>query len=286
MAHCLSSCSFEQLSTENFVREGFVVLEGFLPPDRIPAVQTAIDTHLSRPHGMACTRPHNILVPLRWNDRIVELLLAPDSRQQMLAEVISAEDLKWISGYVSLKEAYSPPLWWHQDWWCWDHPMSYRRAAPQVALLCYLEDTDECNGALRILPGSHHRSFPIHAVLPEAHGRAAEEIAADHIALSDLPGQRTLRLNAGDAAVIDYRLLHGTHGNVSSKRRDCVLLSFTPSWAGLPEDIKAHLIDHPAQPAGTEEASTSPIASLLPAFDGPRRSLPLNRNAPAMFEVA
>ena len=281
----LASRSSTQLSEQNFAREGFVVLQGFLDADEVRDVQAAVGTHLSLPHGMACTRPHNTLVPLRWNDPIVKLFLAPESRLQTLSEAIGADDLKWISGYLSLKEACSPPLWWHQDWWCWDHPLSYRRAASQVALLCYLEDTDEYNGALRVLPGSHLKSFPIHAVLPEAHGHVAEEIEPGHIALRDLSGQVTLRLNAGDAVAIDYRLLHGTHGNASRTRRDCVLLSFTPSWCGLPDDIKAHLIDHPAQPSQTKEASMSPISKLLPAFHGLRRSLRLNRNAPARFEI-
>ena len=103
---------------------------------------------------------------------------------------------------------FSPPLWWHQDWWCWDHPLTYRRMAPQIAVLCYLADTNAQNGALRVLRGSHLKSAPIHAVLPEAHGHSAEGLEPGHIALSDLPGQVTLCLRAGDAVVIDYRLLH------------------------------------------------------------------------------
>src|SRR6266851_2201843 len=80
--------------------------------------------------------PHNILVPLRWNDPIVRLLPKSDRRVQALTDGLRADDLKWISGYVSVKEPHSPPLWWHQDWWCWDHPLSYRRMAPQIGVLC------------------------------------------------------------------------------------------------------------------------------------------------------
>lgn len=285
MALSLTSCLSEQTSAQHFARDGFAVLKEFLDAGEVLDVQAAVGARLSLPQGMTCTRPYNTLVPLRWSDRIVELFLASESRRQLLSEAIGADDLKWISGYISLKEAHSPPLWWHQDWWCWDNPVTYRKAASQVAFLCYLEDTDEHNGALRLLPGSHLQSSPIHAVLPEAHGHTAEEIEPGHIALSDLSGQVTLRLNAGDAAVIDYRLLHGTHGNASGVRRDCVLLSFAPSWSGLPDDIRAHLIDHPAQPSEAEDTSMSLLARLLPVFHGPRRTLALNRNAPASFEI-
>jgi ectoine hydroxylase-related dioxygenase (phytanoyl-CoA dioxygenase family) len=90
-------------------------------------------------------------------------------------------------------------------------------------------------------------------------------------------------LRAGDVVVIDYRLLHGTHGNASHARRDCILLFLTPSWRGLPTDIKAHLISQPSE----DETSKTPdaLAKLFPSFTGSRRDLPLNRNAPSIFKV-
>jgi ectoine hydroxylase-related dioxygenase (phytanoyl-CoA dioxygenase family) len=269
----------------SFVRDGFAVLERFVNKVELKEIAPLVESVLTSSHELACTRPHNTLAPLRWSDPTVRLFLK-SARVQALKDVLCADDLKWISGYVSVKEPHSPPLWWHQDWWCWDHPLSYRRMAPQVAVLCYLADTNAKNGALRVLPGSHLKSAPIHAVLPEAHGHSAEGLEPGHIALSDLTGQVTLCLRAGDAVVIDYRLLHSTHGNGSTSRRDCILLSFTPSWRRLPNDIKAHLIAHPAQPSGGEALTTpSVLAKLFPEFSGPRQDLPLNRNAPSNFEV-
>ena len=270
----------------DFINDGFAVLNSFLNKVELKGIAPLVESTLTSSHDLACTRPHNTLVPLRWNDAIVRMLLASRRRVRALTDVLRADDLKWISGYVSVKEPNSPPLWWHQDWWCWDHPVSYRQTAPQIAVLCYLTDTNAQNGALRILPASHRKSAPIHTVLPEAHGHTAEELEPGHIALSDLPGQLTLCLRAGDAVVIDYRLLHGTHGNASHARRDCILLSLTPSWRELPTDIKAHLISHPAQPS-EDEASKTPhaLAKLFPSFTGSRRDLPLNRNAPSIFKV-
>lgn len=275
----------EELGPADFHRDGFIVLRAFLDQDEVAEIKAAVESLLRLPHDPTCTRPHNTLLPLRWEDRIVQLVLISERRAQVLSQALGGDDLKWISGYVSIKEAHSPALWWHQDWWCWDHAVSYSRTAPQVAILCYLSDTSQRNGALRVLPGSHLRSAPIHAVLPEAHGQAAVGLAPGHIAMSDLPEQATLCLRAGDAVAVDYRLLHGTHGNASDARRDCIILNFTPSWRQLPDDIKAHLISHPAQPSENEMAQASMISKLLPTFHGTRRSLPLNRNAPAKFEV-
>ena len=270
----------------SFVGNGFAVLEGFANEEELKDLAPLVESILTSSHELACTRPHNTLVPLRWNDPIVRLLLESDARMQALADALRADDLKWISGYVSVKEAHSPPLWWHQDWWCWDHPATYRPTTSQVALLCYLADTTAENGALRVLPGSHLKSAPIHAVLPAANGAAAKELRPEHAAFSDLPGQLTLCLRAGDAVVIDYRLLHSTHGNHCDTRRDCILLSFTPRWKTLPIDIRAHLIAHPAQPSETERTSGSrTLRRLLPDFNGVWRDLPLNRNAPPNFEI-
>ena len=105
-------------------------------------------------------------------------------------------------------------------------------------------------------------------------------------AFDDHPGQVTLSVRAGDAVLLDYRLLHGTHPNRSAERRDCVLLSFTPSWRGLPADIRAHLIQHLAQPTADESpAGRSWTADLPPSFVGERADLELNREAPTSFAV-
>jgi len=263
--------------------DGFVALEGFLDPDEVAAMRLQVDALRHACDDTGCRRPHNTLLPLRWNEPPVRTLVS-SARRQRLGEALGADDLRWISGYVSSKDARSPALWWHQDWWCWDHPISYQRSAAQVALLCYLNDADRRNGGLRILPGSHLRSAPIHAILPEAHSQSAEGVDPAHPAMSDIEGQVTFALRAGDAVVIDYRLLHGTHPNASDAARDCVLLSFTPSWRSLPEDIRAHLIDHPAQPAA-QERPDGVMQEVLPRFTGTRRSLTLNRNAPGRFEA-
>jgi hypothetical protein len=270
----------------NFVRHGFVVLEEFLNKVEVAKVQEAVMSLLSSPRESTCERPHNTLLLLRWNDSIVQSILTSERLIQLLSIAVGASDLKWISGYVSIKEAHSPPLWWHQDWWCWDHAVSYQLPAPQIAMLCYLTKTDPHNGALRVLPGSHVKSTPIHAVLPEAHGQAAAGIEPEHIAMRDISDQSTLSLGAGDAVVLDYRLLHGTHGNTSDGKRNAILLSFTPNWQGLPCDIRAHLIDHPAQPLAGETAQIPPmLAKVLPTFNGERQGLPMNRNAPSTFVI-
>lgn len=274
----------ESTARSDFLHDGFVFLKGFLDARETSTVRMAVESlRLSASHG-SCTRPNNTLLPLRWNEPIVRMVIGSKLRRQTLSLAVGASDLRWVSGYVSTKEPQSPPLWWHQDWWCWDHPISFRRPAAQIAVLCYLNRAESHNGALRILPRSHRASMPIHAILPEAHGQAAGGLEPEHPAMSDIDGQITVCVQEGDAIAIDYRLLHGTHANNTSSRRDCLLLSFAPSWCQLPDDIRGHLIEHPAQPTESELPCPE-MQGLLPQFAGARRSLCLNRNAPREFNV-
>jgi phytanoyl-CoA dioxygenase PhyH len=108
----------------------------------------------------------------------------------------------------------------------------------------------------------------------------------DDIALCDHAEQLTLEVAAGDAVVLDYRLLHGTHANKSDERRDCVLLSFAPAWQDLPAELRAHLIRHPALPGeGGHGVEGSASAWPLPSFGGTPRDLALNRDAPRRFDL-
>src|ERR1700737_1044594 len=112
----LPSSVHAQAEPQDFVRNGFVVLRGFLDKCEAAHVRSLVESFLRFPHELSCTRPHNTLVPLRWNDNIVQVLLMSARRVQALVDALGADDLKWISGYISIKEADSPALWWHQDW--------------------------------------------------------------------------------------------------------------------------------------------------------------------------
>jgi hypothetical protein len=266
------------------IREGFAVLRGFLNTALVAKLRRAVELALRGPPVPGCERPHGRLEPFRWNDAMVDLILRGTDRRRAVIEGTDASDLRWISGYISSKAPHTPALWWHQDWWCWDHPVSTHPAPAQVALLCYLTETTRDSGALRVLPGSHHASVPLHASLEKAHAKGERLPLAD-AAFRDQAGQVTLTASAGDAVVLDYRLLHATHPNASDERRDCVLLSFTPNWRQLPKDIRAHLIQHLALPREDEQASSAWCAELLPTFSGQRADLNLNRSPPATFAV-
>jgi hypothetical protein len=275
-------------TSQTFTDLGYSVMPSFLEAHEVPLLGSLVEAALTAPSSNGMSRPGNDIIPLRWDDSIVRQLLASDRRITALRTVLQAPDLRWLSAYVSSKPSRSPALVWHQDWWCWDHPVSFRREPVQAAVLCYLGDTNRENGALRVLPRSHHASMPLHRYLPEPHSEAAKTLPPEHPAVSDTDGQVTLALDAGDAVVMDYRLLHGTHSNATTQRRDAVLFSFVPGWRMLPRAVQAHLADHPALPGATELASAAGCyySALLPVFDGVPASLCIKQTPPEYFSVA
>lgn len=267
--------------TEQLTRDGYVVLPGFLPAGLLEEVRRLVDEELAGGSDAVCERPNNTLAPLGWDHPILDQLGAGVAT---VREATGAADLRFISAYISVKDPSSPALWWHQDWWCWQHPATQRPDPVQVAVLCYLQDTDASTGALRVIPGTHVRSVDLHAGLPTAHASEAAALDERHEAMRDHPEQVTLSVRAGDAVVTDYRLLHGTHPNRAARRRDCILMSFTPAWSELSADLRRHLIRHPALPAdGEAPGAEHALAQVLPEWAGPRRDLELQRDAPASF---
>jgi hypothetical protein len=264
--------------------DGYALLPGLLSLGEVRALRKPIRGLRSTRAVGACERPNNILVPLRWDDASVVTVLSDAARVGRIRTASGGTDLRWVSGYFSIKDPGSGPLWWHQDWWCWNHPVTRQAQAAQVALLCYLDDTTVSSGALRLLPGSHLESTTIHSVLPDAHRDEAHASEPGHPVASDQPGQVTLELRAGDAVLLDYRVLHGTHPNAADRHRDCLILNFAPSWRRLPEDVRAHLIGGLALPTDTErEATAATIGHLLPQYRGVQRDMVLVRDAPTAF---
>jgi hypothetical protein len=148
------------------------MLPSYLNAPELQLVIEAVDHALSSARHTGMSGPGNDLVPLRWNDPVIAAILRSERHIDRLRDLLEPDDLKWLSGYLTLKAPRSPALWWHQDWWCWDHWISFVRSPTQVALLCYLTDTDAQNGALRVLPGSHHTSATLSCRGFQVHRRA------------------------------------------------------------------------------------------------------------------
>jgi hypothetical protein len=176
--------------------------------------------------------------------------------------------LRWTSAYLSVKDAHSDATPWHQDWWCWTHPVSHASPPPQVAVLCYLTGADRHTGAVRVWPGSQRHTRACHeslqGITPHTDSTQAHEVSVEGV--------------AGDAIAVDYRAFHGAHPNHSDAPRLCLILNFAPHWSSLPSELRAHLIQGTGLPSPAERSMTPPaLRAVLPVYSGVRRDYPLNR---------
>ena len=143
---------------------------------------------------------------------------------QIALKQTGGEDIRWTSGYLISKPPGGAPLFWHQDWWGWDSPMSYETQPMQLFVMIYLTDTRIENGCLRVIPGSHRTDHRLHS-LPAAHTKdIATKVDEDNEIYASHPDEVALQVQRGDVLVGDSRLLHSAYANNSSEERPLMTL--------------------------------------------------------------
>lgn len=102
---------------------------------------------------------------------------------------------------------------WHQD--LSYYPMTN---SDSLAVLFYLDDTDEDNGALKIIPGAHHEALMNHSTEGFFQGRVTEPV--DESAAVRICG------GAGTAIFMHGLAPHASAPNVSQRNRRTLILSY------------------------------------------------------------
>ncbi len=177
---------------------------------------------------------------------------------------------RWSSGFVISKSPESPPLFWHQDWACWNDPISYTNRPYQLFLMYYLVDTNKHNGCLRVIKGSHRKRHPMHDAVPVAHTDELRSVSdPDHPAYQPVAGEVVVPVKAGDVVIGDARLLHGSYGNQSDRSRTVITLWYHPEFDSAPEYIQADVSQWPKGQIESWPASAQArIQALIPTYNG------------------
>jgi len=113
---------------------------------------------------------------------------------------------------------------WHQDYTYW-YAFAPQTAHEIATAILFLDDATAANGAIRVMPGSHHRG-PARRDRHEPTAFLADSARIDvsHEVLIDAP--------AGSMLLFPSLLLHRSSPNTSGQQRRAMLLSFQP--AGRP----------------------------------------------------
>ncbi|MDA1191272.1 MAG: phytanoyl-CoA dioxygenase family protein [Candidatus Poribacteria bacterium] len=117
-------------------------------------------------------------------------------------------------------------VWWHQD-------NFYFGTNSDEIISCgiYLQDADEENGCLRILPGSHlKKEIVVHEPAHKTYGSWTE---VDESKALDVV------CPAGTVVLFGANLLHGSYDNVSDRPR------YSTAWHYVPDDVAQDRFPNP-----------------------------------------
>jgi hypothetical protein len=185
---------------------------------------------------------------------------------------IGGNDLRFAGGYIVNKPANSPASFWHQDWWCWQHPISYTATLVQVGILIYLTKTSTQNGCLRIIPGTHQSHHPLHDILATYSRKELREAQMkDTTPYDSQTDEIAINCQPGDIIIIDPRLLHGAYANTSSSNRPAIVLWYYPNYGKIPKEIRASII--PADSTGDVPKELHPF---MTRYNGSLAPLEMN----------
>jgi hypothetical protein len=260
------------------LRDGFCQFEGILDFDLLDQTRKISDALLDRqpPEHFEQQKSTGSMISVFDDPAFAELVRCPAAIAALGS--LGFPHPKWWSGFVISKPPQSPPLFWHQDWWGWNHPVSYGDPVPQkVFLMYYTVDTRRDNGCLRVIPGSHLIRHRLHDAVPDAHTDALRKMEDPRSPVYQTVEEAVdVPVRAGDLVIGDSRLLHSAHTNDSAQRRTVITLWYFPAFDRLPDSIRAHVVAErkiDAWPA----AARARIAHLLPEYGGGAEPIEWNR---------
>ena len=221
--------------------DGFCHVPQVLDPAALRATRETAEAALGTigTDHRAQWRSQGSLVPVADHPSFAALI-AHTGFQEMF-ERLGLPGTRYSSGYVISKPPGGPALFWHQDWWGWQHPISREERIAQVALFLYMTDTTRRNGCLRLIPGSHRRPHALHELVDAHDPTLAEVRDPEDAAFASHPDEVDVPVTAGDVVVVDARLIHGAHPNGSGRERTNITLWWHPAYEGLPASLRARI---------------------------------------------
>ena len=198
--------SLNEQQRSAFTRRGYVAPVRVMSPDLAAAYQDRVAGFLGTVSDPGLRTKVHLRCPA-----LLELVHRPEI-VEAVSEVLGP-DLLCRSSSLFIKEPGDGAfVAWHQDaaYWELDPP------AVATAWIALTESTPE-NGALRVLPGSHHRPLMTHDLANEPGNLLTRGQAI--VGEIDEAAAVTITLEPGQMSLHDVRLAHSSAANRSSRRR-------------------------------------------------------------------
>jgi non-haem Fe2+, alpha-ketoglutarate-dependent halogenase len=253
---------------ETYHRDGYLL---DLPPIFSPEEMTRINAEL--PNLLALLKPGESSGEIReWHHTSTYLYeIAMNPRILDLVSGILGENFYiWGSAFF-IKPPHTPgTVPWHQDAYYW--PLS---PCNTVTVWLAFDDADEANGAMKLIPGSHHGGLIKHRAQNDTNASLSLGLADG----SDFSTANAVqfRLKAGEISMHDDRAIHGSGPNPSDRRRAGLTLRYSGTNVKPDLTISPDFVAHLCR--GTDTYGHTPYAAAPTARYG--RKDYRRREAPA-----
>ena len=228
-----------------FYREqGYLVVAGVLSGAEVEELRRVTDefvenarsrtTHddvydLEDSHSAAAPRVRRIKTPHLWHESYAAMVAHPG-----ILAILNAfwgPSIRFDISKLNLKAAgYGAPVEWHQDWAFYPHTND-----DLAAVGIMLDDVDEINGPLMVIPGSHRGPIFDH------HDEQGFFCGAIDPGRGEVDFSRAVKLTgpAGSITIHHARTVHGSAANTSGRPRRLLLHQYraADAWPimGVPD---------------------------------------------------
>ncbi len=221
---------------ETYRRDGYLVIPRLIDGAQLAELRSLTDRLIAEARGVSAndalydlepshsaTMPRvRRLKPAIFKRHAFFRDLARDPKITSLLAQLIGPAIRLHGGKLNMKSAgYGSPVEWHQDWAFYPHSND-----DVLATGIYLDDCDEANGPLMVVPGTHHG--PVHD--HHANGRfcGAFDPAAAGV---DVTKAVPLMGPAGSMTIHHARLVHGSALNRSNRQRRLLLHEYAAADA-------------------------------------------------------
>jgi ectoine hydroxylase-related dioxygenase (phytanoyl-CoA dioxygenase family) len=219
---------------EFYEENGYLVVSGLLEPSEVNELRSALSQVLAQAEGLQASNSMFALSAPSpgTGERFVKRVFNPIARHDAFKKLVShprildvVEEL--IGPDITLQQTklnLKPPaedarFEWHQD-----YPFFPHTNFDLVAVMVFLDDTDEDNGCLKVIPGSHKLGPLEHDF--SADGQAYGTEVKDKAVFEDESRWAQLVVPAGSIALHHSCTLHSSGANRSDRPRSSLIFEY------------------------------------------------------------